>query len=334
LVALVSDDPVKRKELGEEYSIEHTYSYEDYDQLMKSGLIDAVYIALPNHLHCEYTVRAAEAGIHVLCEKPMSVAEDECHKMITATEQADVHLMIAYRLHFEKSNLTAVELIRSGVLGEPRFFEAVFSQQVKPGDIRVRRETGGGAVPDIGIYCINSARYLFQDEPTEVTAFSATGSDPRFREIDEMTTAVMRFPNDRLATFTCSFGASDVSTYRVVGTEGDLRVEPAYEYVEKLTHYLTIGGTTKQQTFRIRDQFAAQLIYFSQCVQTNKRPEPCGYEGLADVRIIEAIYRSAEQGKSISLEPVHKRERPTMEQEIHQPPAKEPDLVHTESPTR
>ena len=254
--------------------------------------------------------------------------------MITATEQADVQLMIAYRLHFEKSNLTAVELVRSGMLGEPRIFESVFTQQVKPGDIRVRRETGGGAVPDIGIYCINAARYMFRDEPTEVTAFSATGSDPRFREIDEMTTAVMRFPNDRLATFTCSFGASDVSVYRVVGTEGDLRAEPAYEYVEKLTHYLTTGGKTKQQTFRIRDQFAAELIYFSQCVQTNEQPEPSGYEGLADVRIIEAIYRSAAQGKSISIEPVHKRERPTMEQEIHQPPVKKPDLVHTESPTR
>ncbi|MHB0958554.1 MAG: Gfo/Idh/MocA family protein [Pirellulaceae bacterium] len=334
LVALVSDDPVKRKELKEEYSLEHAYSYEEYDQLLQSGLIDAVFIALPNHMHCEYTVRAAEAGIHILCEKPMAVTEDECLKMITAAEQADVRLMIAYRLHFEKSNLKAIELVQSGTLGEPRIFESVFTQQVKPGDIRVRHETGGGTVPDIGIYCINAARYLFRDEPIEVTAFSATGPDPRFREIDEMTTAVMRFPGERLATFTSSFGASDVSSYRVVGTEGDLRVEPAYEYVEKLTHYVTVGGKTKQQTFRVRDQFAAELLYFSQCVQTGEQPEPSGKEGLADVRVIEAIYQSAKQGKPIRIEPLHKPERPTMDQEIEKPPVKKPDLVHTESPTR
>jgi len=334
LTALVSDDPEKRRELGNMYGVEHTYAYEQYDELLQSGLIDAVYIALPNHMHCEYTVRAAEAGIHILCEKPMAVTEDECHKMISAAEQSDVRLMIAYRLHFEKSNLKAIELVQSGALGEPRFFASVFTNQIKPGDIRLQLETGGGTIPDIGIYCINAARYLFRSEPIEVTALSAAGPDPRFREVDEMTGAILRFPGERLATLISSFGTSDVSSYRVVGTEGDLRVEPAYEYVEKLTHFLTKEGKTRQQTFRVRDQFAPELIYFSRCVQTGEQPEPCGREGLADVRIIEAIYRSAKEKRAISIAPVQKAQRPTMDQEIHEPSVKKPALVNTESPSR
>jgi predicted dehydrogenase len=334
LVALVSDDPVKRQELGEQYSVEHTYSYEDYDRLLQSGLVDAVYIALPNHMHCEYTVRAAEAGIHVLCEKPMAVTEDECWKMITAAEQSNIKLMIAYRLHFEKSNLKAIELVQSGVLGVPRFFSSVFTNQIREGDIRLQRETGGGTVLDIGIYCINAARYLFRSEPVEVTAVSVSGPDPRFREVDEMTSAVLRFPDNRLATFTSSFGTSDVSSYRVVGTKGDLRVEPAYEYVQRLTHYVTVDGSVKQHTFRTRDQFAPELIYFSRCIQTGERPEPCGHEGLADVRVIQAIYQSAKEKRPIAIPRTEKQDRPTLEQEIYEPPVSPPDLVHTQSPSQ
>ena len=140
LTALVSDDPVKHEKLRSKYKVQHTYSYEEYDKCLSSGAIDAVYIALPNNLHCDFTVRAARAGIHVLCEKPMAVTEDDCEKMISAAEKGGVKLMIAYRLHFEKANLEAVEIARSGKLGEPRFFSSVFAMQVKEDNIRL--ETG------------------------------------------------------------------------------------------------------------------------------------------------------------------------------------------------
>jgi glucose-fructose oxidoreductase len=334
LAALVSDDPVKRQELGERYAIKNLYSYEEYGRLLESGLVDAVYIALPNSLHCEYAVRAAEAGRHVLCEKPMAITEEECQKMLAACEAHDVRLMIAYRLHFEESNLKAIELVRSGTIGQPRIFQSAFCEQVKEGGIRLRREMGGGSVYDIGIYCINAARYLFQNEPTEVIATSVAGADPRFEDVDEMTSAILRFPNDRLAVFTCSFGAADVSAYRVIGTDGDLRVEPAYEYVGELMHYLTVKGKTSQQAFTARDQFAPELIYFSQCVQEGKEPEPSGHEGLADVRVMEAIYRSAADGVAVPLEPLQKRYRPNLGQEIREPPVEKPELVHTTSPTQ
>ena len=137
LVALVSDDPTKRDELGKQYNIQRTYSYEQYEDCLNSGEVDAVYIALPNHLHREYTVRAANAGIHILCEKPMAVTVDECEAMIQAAKDNNVKLMIAYRLHLEEANLQAVETVQSGFLGEPRIFNSVFTQQTVEGNIRL-----------------------------------------------------------------------------------------------------------------------------------------------------------------------------------------------------
>ena len=195
-------------------------------------------------------------------------------------------------------------------------------------------ELSGGSVYDLGVYCINAARYLFRDEPTEVLATSAAGSDSRFKEVDEMTIAILRFSNDRLATFICSFGAADVSSCRIIGTEGDLLLEPAYEYTGELIHQLTVKGKANREVFAMRDQFAPEFIYFSRAVQSGDMPEPSGHEGLADVRVIEAIYRSAEEGIAVSLEPVHKTQRPGQRQEIRKPPVDNPDLVHASSPGR
>ena len=331
LTAFVSDDPAKHEKLSNKYKVQHTYSYDEYDECLSSGAIDAVYIALPNNLHCDFTVRAAQAGVHVLCEKPMAVTEDECEKMISAAEKAQVKLMIAYRLHFEKANLEAVEIAHSGKLGELRFFSSVFAMQVKEDNIRLERELGGGTLYDIGVYCINAARCLFRAEPSEVHAFSSNGKDPRFTEVDEMTGAILRFPEERLASFTSSFGAADLSAYELVGTEGHLRVEPAYEYIGELKHRLTVKGKTRERTFSSRDQFAPELIYFSNCITNNVDPEPSGAEGLADVRVIRALYRSAEIGRPVQLRPYIKRQRPGMEQEITRPPVDKPELVNVQS---
>lgn len=331
LTALVSDDPAKHEKLRQKYHVKHTYSYDQYEECLRSGIIDAVYIALPNNMHCEFTVAAAQAGIHVLCEKPMAVTEEQCQEMIAAAGSARVQLMIAYRLHFEKANLEAVEIVKSGRLGQPRFFSSVFGMQVKGDNIRLKRDLGGGTLYDIGIYCINAARYLFRAEPSEVYAFSLSGKDGRFREVDEMTGALMQFPSERLASFTCSFGSADISAYQVVGTEGELRVEPAYEYIGELRHRLTIGGKTEEKTFPQGDQFAPELIYFSDCIINNIDPEPSGAEGLADVRIIRALYKSAEIGKPVKLDPFMKMRRPGTEQQITRPPVEKPELVNVQS---
>ena len=268
LAALVSGDAVKRKALSEKYGVDKTYSYEQYDECLKE--VDAVYIALPNSMHCEYAVRAAKAGVHVLVEKPMAVTEEECEEMNRAAREAGVKLMVAYRLHFERANLEAGEIARSGRIGEPRIFNSTFCTPVVPGNIRVKKEVGGGVLYDIGIYCINAARALFRDEPHEVEAVSCGTLD----EVEESVSAVLRFSNDRMASFTASFGAAKVSEYRLAGTKGDLALEPAYDYAKPLKHRLTIDGDMRERRFAKRDQFAPELLYFSDCILQNGTPEP------------------------------------------------------------
>jgi glucose-fructose oxidoreductase len=332
LAALVSGDRVKLRALGRKYGVSGLYSYEEYDDCLRTGAVDAVYIALPNHLHRDFAVRAARAGVHVLCEKPLAVSEADCRAMIAAARRGRVKLMVAYRLHFEEASLEAVETVRRGRLGQPRIFDSLFTLQVRPGNIRLQGK-GGGGLYDIGIYCINAARALFAAEPTQVFAWSASNGDRRFREVDEMTAAVMRFPGERLASFTCSLGAADVSEYRVVGSKGSLRVEPAYEYAEGLVHHLQTGGEPQKKTFAKRDQFAAELLYFSDCVLGDREPEPSGEEGLADVRVIRALLRSAEAGRPVRLGPFVRRRRPRLAQEIQRPPVRKPRVLRAEPPS-
>lgn len=334
LVALISDDQTKRDELGKQYNIQHTYSYEQYEDCLNSGEIDAVYIALPDHLHREYTIRAAKAGIHVLCEKPMAVTVDECEAMIQAAEDNNVKLMIAYRLHLEEANMQAVETVQSGKIGEPRIFNSLFTQQTVEGNIRLEKDKGGGTLDDIGIYCINAARYLFQAEPLEGFATSANSGEARFSEVDEMTSAILRFPGDRLAAFTISFGGGKVSTYQVVGTKGDLRVDPAYSSQGEIKHTLTIDGEKQERSFESHDQLAAEFVYFSDCILQDKEPEPSGKEGLIDVQIIQALYHSIETGSFVKLDLPKPQQRPTADQIIERPPVQEqPDLIHATDPS-
>ncbi|HEX3323061.1 MAG TPA: Gfo/Idh/MocA family oxidoreductase, partial [Terriglobales bacterium] len=194
-------------------------------------------------------------------------------------------------------------------------------------------ERGGGPVYDMGVYCINASRYLFRDEPTEVMAFSANNGEGRFSNAEEMTSVTMRFPGERLANFTCSFGSADVSRYTLVGTKGMLSAEPAYEYSSGIRYQTIIDGKMRTRRIPKRDQFAAELIYFSECIQQDKEPEPSGVEGLADVRIIEAVYESAKSGRAVQLSPVDKLKRPGLDQEIHRSGHGKPETIKAKPPS-
>jgi glucose-fructose oxidoreductase len=329
LTAVVSGDRTKRREITRRYRIPHEYSYDEYDECLQ--LVDAVYIALPNSMHAEYAIRAARAGVHVLCEKPMAVTVEESRRMIAACRKAGVKLMVAYRLHFEALNLAAIDIARRGDLGKLKFFTSSFSMTVRRGDIRTRRAYGGGTLYDIGVYCINAARHLFRAEPTQVSAVSINSGVRALSEIDETTAATLRFGDDRIATFVTSFNASDVAAYRIVGTRGDLHADPAYEYAEGLEFAVTIDGKTRRKKVGKRDQFAPELLYFSDCIIRNRTPEPSGEEGLQDVRIVEALYESARIGRPITLRPFAKPQRPTGRQRITRPGIRKPALVKVQS---
>ena len=329
LTALVSDDRAKLKQLASRYRVEQTFSYDDYDACLEQ--VDAVYIALPNSMHAEYTIRAARAGVHVLCEKPMAVTVDECRRMIAACRRHRVRLMIAYRLHFEEINLRVIDLVRGGRIGEPKFFNSSFSMTVRPGDIRTKRDMGGGSLYDIGVYCINAARYLFRAEPRQVSAISVNDAGAKLAEIDESTGALLRFEGERVAAFVTSFNATDVASYRIVGSKGHIHVEPAYEYAEGLEYELTIDGKTTRKRIGKRDQFAPQLLYFSDCILNNREPEPSGEEGMQDVRIVQALYKSAKTGRAVAIPPFTKTKRPTGRQRISRPGVRKPALVKVQS---
>jgi glucose-fructose oxidoreductase len=335
LFALVSGDPEKLRKLGKKYNLAHLYPYQEYSRALSN--VDAVFLTLPNHLHREYSVRAAAAGVHVLCEKPMAPTTQECREMIEAANRNHVKLMVAYRPHFETGNLEAIKLAQEGKLGDVRAFTSEFAQQVADNNVRVKEPVprGGGPLYDLGVYCINAARYLFRSEPLEVCALAASKDEPRFERVEEMVSAVLRFPGERLATFTCSFGAADGSRYKLIGSKGILQADPAYQYAEGSRLEVTINGKRKTRSFPKRDQFAAELTYFSNCILQDKPPEPSGLEGLADVHIIEAIYHSIRTRRTVAIpQLIEKKKRPDESQEVHRPAHGKPEVFHAHSASR
>lgn len=336
LRAIFSSDKAKLRGLKRKYGVDTALGYDQFDDYLRSGEVDAVYIALPNDMHADYTIRAARAGVHVLCEKPIATNSDDAEEMVSACADNGVKLMIAYRLHFEGATLEAIDRVQRGAIGRPRFFSSTFALQVRDDNIRTRRARGGGPLLDLGIYCVNAARALFRAEPTEVAAMSASvRNDRRFKEIDEQVTAVLRFPEERLAQFTCSFGAYDHSALTVVGDKGRLRLEPAYDYATDLTVEVEANGKRPQRkTFPKRDQVAAELVAFGRCVREGRDPEPSGEEGLADLNVLEAIQRATESGRVEAVDRVERRRRPSKAQAIRRKPHAEPDLIHAQSAGR
>lgn len=335
LTTLISGDPEKLAELSRLYGVTRCYSYSDFEAALASKAFDAIYIALPNDMHKEYVIRAAQAGIHCLCEKPMALSESDCLEMIQTTEAYRVKLMIAYRLHFEEANMKAVETIEKGKIGQPRIFNSTFTMQVREGNIRTQSEHGGGPLYDIGIYCINAARYLFKSEPTEVMAYAAKSSDLRFSTVEESMSAIMKFPGEKLATFVCSFGSSDVSRYEVIGTEGRIVLDPAYEYADELEYCYMSKENVERMRMPKRDQFAPELLHFADSILNDKCPRPSGYEGLADIRIIEGLRQSAKTGKSVIIEPpIFDTSKPDIRLVTEKPAVIKPPLINVKSASK
>ena len=332
LAALISGDPKKQRSLTRKYGVP-SFHYDELEDAIEQEEIDAVYIALPNTQHREFTERAARSGAHVLCEKPMATSEKDGRAMIAACQKAGVQLMIAYRLHFAPAHVQAVALGKAGKLGDLRYFSSIFGMQVEPDNIRTDPKDGGGPLRDLGVYCINASRYLFGDEPVEVLAATASKrGDRRFRRVEEMATALLRFPGDRLAQFTCSFGSANTASLELVGTKGMLRIEPAYEYAGPLKWALSINDKKTEKTFPAGDQFAPELVHFSDCVLKGRAPEPDGYEGLADLRIIDAIFESAKSGRAVKLAAVERQKPVRRSQAMQRRPNREPKLVRAKAP--
>ena len=309
LAAVVSGNADKARTVARAYGLgdRHVYSYDTFDQIVEDETVDAVYVILPNALHREWTERAFEAGKHVLCEKPMAVTVEDCEAMIAAADEAGKKLMIGYRAQFDPINLRAIDLVRGekSQIGTPRLVIADHGRILDLEDARDewradKKLAGGGSLYDIGIYSLNGARYLLGEEPTEVTARYTPGSGRDEVTVEEGVVWSMRFPSGAVANCSSSYLAREAKRIHVQGSEGEVTLDPATDYYIR-NLYLTKEGDQRQIVIPNPNQFAAMLDELAAAVQEDRAPKTPGEEGLRDVRIMQAIYESAETEQPVTL---------------------------------
>jgi predicted dehydrogenase len=304
VTALVSGSPEKAQKLALRYGVpeKHIYSYANYDSIRDNPAVDVVYVVLPNSMHAEYTIRAARAGKHVLCEKPMANTPADCQQMIDASRQAQRKLMVAYRVRYEPYNQALIKVVRDKEFGPLKVVLSDHGFNIgNPSQWRLKRAmAGGGSLMDIGIYSLNAARYVTGEEPVEINAMEyTTPNDPRFAEVEETINFQLRFPSGVLANCSSSYGAP-FNRIRVVGTDGWAELDPATSYGGLRMR----AGTYAKVEDRIHpvvDHFAKEMDHLSQCVIDNTEPLTSGEEGLKDLTVMMAIYEAAKSGKTVKL---------------------------------
>ena len=299
LAAIVTGHPAKAEKWKAQYGIvdKNIYNYGNMEKMADNPDIDVVYVVTPNALHAEHTLKAAQAGKHVLCEKPMEVSTTKCQAMIDACKKAGRLLAIGYRCQFEPHHLECARLAREKVFGNVKTIEAGFGFTIgDPTQWRLNRAlSGGGPLMDVGIYSLNACRYLTGQEPEHIAAYASTiDRDGRFKEVEENVSWTMRFPSGIVASCSTTYGANMAGYFKVYGSKGWLQVDNAFVY-EGLHLRAQLGSETLDEPNPARDpsQFQAEAEHFSHCLQNNLDPQSPGEEGLRDMKYITEIYRSA-----------------------------------------
>ena len=300
LVGVVSGDVRKREKWRKQYNLkaENLYDYENFDMIKSSRDIDIVYIVLPNSMHADFVIRAAQAGKHVICEKPMATNLEDCHKMIDACKKAGVKLSMGYRLHFEPYNQEMMRLGQNNILGPVLRLIAQNNMPVgKKNQWRLNHvSAGGGPLMDVGIYCVQGVLYSIGALPIAVTARYTPTTDPqKFETVEEGLEWEMEFPGGVKATCETSYN-KEANLLRAETASGWFELQPAYEY-------RGLKGNTSESsmTFPQINQQAAQMDDFARCIKSNEESRVPGEMGLRDMHILLAIYEAADTGKRVSL---------------------------------
>ena len=309
LAALVSGERDKARAVADQHGVaeRHLYDYASFDRLRDDADVDIVYIVLPNALHAEFTARAAAAGKHVLCEKPMATSEADAQRMVDACRDAQRKLMIAYRCQYVPAHRAAMAMARQRELGPVRLIEAVNGQNnADNGQWRhIKALAGGGSLPDVGLYCLNAARYLTGEEPVEVTGrITQPTDDPRFREVEDLCSFTLRFPSGVLASCSSGYSFHESRQLRVMAEGGWFGLDPAFGYDNirlQLGRRAGPANAIETRDFTPHNQFAQEMDHFALCIRHDLVPRTPGEEGLQDQRLIAAIYAAAAGGGVVKL---------------------------------
>jgi predicted dehydrogenase len=301
LAGIVTGSVDKARDWKQRYQLrdDSIYDYNSIGRMADNPDIDIVYVVTPNALHLPHTVAAAEAGKHVFCEKPMEISVERCQQMIDAVNRAGRLLGIAYRCQFEPHHLECIRIARSKELGELRIIDAGFSFVIgDPTQWRLRKAlAGGGALMDIGVYCLQTTRYLTGEEPAWISAVEAKTDPVKFAEVDETMLWHARFPSGVVTHCTASYGADGFSGFRAATNQGWFGLEPGYFYNGNRGR----RSDGKEISYQVDDPFVLELDHFAECILTGTPTRVPGEMGLQDVRIMMAIYESARLGRPVTL---------------------------------
>jgi predicted dehydrogenase len=305
LVALVSHDQKRAKQLGAKFGVgaSDCYGYEDYDRCLNDPKVDTVFVASVNGAHAEQTVRAATAGKHVLCEKPLAATVEDCHRMVEACKRNSVYLMTAYRKYFEPGSVELKKLITTGKLGRLRHMFSTYTEVVDPKKAwQLKRDlAGGGSLMDIGIYCVNTMRWLAGTSPIEVTANTWTDDPIRFSEVEDSIAFRLVHPEGLVCQGTSSYSAKAASFVQVHGDKGWAALNPAFAFEEERRLFGKIQGRWFEKKFGVVDEFVLEIDHFADCIRRRHDPKPDGTEGLRDIATVQAIYQSARENRTVRV---------------------------------
>ncbi|WP_161974938.1 Gfo/Idh/MocA family protein [Bacillus timonensis] len=288
LLAIASRSEEKAKDFAKTYSIPRTYT--SYEGLLQDPNVDAVYIPLPNHLHKEWTIRAAEAGKHILCEKPAALSVKEIEEMVFSCCQNKVVFMEAFAFRFHPEWRRLRQIVDSGQIGDLRTVQIRFSISVENSDdIRLNPSLGGGVLYDIGSYCINGIRYIMGNEPLEVQAFA----DFDDNNVDVSVVSSMRFPGGRLAQFACTFQSDYNQSLEISGTEGIIRVNFPFRHPQIM---IQKNGKEEKKVFQDPvNAYVSQVEHISNCILMGKSPSYSPEESIANLKVIQSVYNYLKQ---------------------------------------
>jgi predicted dehydrogenase len=288
LVALVSRDEKKAVRLARKFGAGAAYSSAEYAACLADPRVVAVYIATPQGEHAALAVQAATAGKHILCEKPLAATVEQSARMVAACRQHGVLLMTAYRKYFEPSTLYLKKLIRDGVLGRIDVIHTAFSElngtRSSPAWLLDARLAGGGPLMDLGVYCVNTSRWLVDEDPVEVSAQTWRHDASRFREVEEGIAFRMNFASGLVVQASSTYSSTMSSLLSVQGTKGWAVLAPAFPFDEERRLIGKIGERSIARKFKVVDEFAPQLDGFAAAIQSGSKVEADGMQGIATLR--------------------------------------------------